>query len=381
MRPSLRFLAFAVIGWAAFRAFSLGLFRLGPLTEQSEARPLPPIVATQFPPVEPVAPADSFGPGGVPVSVASDVSPNAQAIIRYLQGQLSVPAVGQRIAPIYQLRVAVPASPPALPPRPTPLAGAMPMPAAAFYSPLPPLDRWPLSGIAGISHPATRSDAVLPAQSAPLDLRRIDRLQLTMWALLRSPQTELAPSSPLASGGQLSGSQAGLRLTYNLMRQIAASLRTTTEVGRRGGELAGGIRVQPFVNFPAWVTVERRQQLGKYGGGRNAFALFFEGGVYDRPMPFQFNLDAYLQGGVVGLHSRDRFVDGALTLTRPVYRNFSAGLGVWGGAQPGLYRVDAGPRISMQVRRNVRVHFDWRQRLAGNALPGSGPAVTLAGNF
>jgi hypothetical protein len=35
----------------------------------------------------------------------------------------------------------------------------------------------------------------------------------------------------------------------------------------------------------------------------------------------------------------------------------------------------------MRVRRNVRVHFDWRQRLAGNALPGSGPAVTLAGDF
>ena len=381
MRPSLRFLALVVIGWAAFRAISLGLLRLGPLTQQSEARPLPPIVATQFPPVEPIAPVESTGPGGVPVSVAADMPPNAQAIMRYLQGLLSLPSAGQRIAPIYQLQVAVPASPPAPSPQPTPLAGAMPMPAAAFYSPLPPLDRWPLSGIAGISHPVTRSDAVLPAQSAPLDLRRIDRLQLTMWALLRSPQAGLAPPSSLASGGQLGGSQAGLRLTYNFMRQIAASLRTTTEIGRRGGELAGGIRLQPFANLPVWVTAERRQQLGKYGGGRNAFALFFEGGVYDRPMPFQFNLDAYLQAGVVGLHSRDRFVDGALTLTRPVYRKFSAGFGVWGGAQPGLYRIDAGPRISVQVRRNVRVHFDWRQRLAGNAQPGSGPAVTLAGNF
>jgi hypothetical protein len=33
------------------------------------------------------------------------------------------------------------------------------------------------------------------------------------------------------------------------------------------------------------------------------------------------------------------------------------------------------------VRRNVRVHFDYRQRLSGNALPGSGPVVTLAGDF
>jgi hypothetical protein len=33
------------------------------------------------------------------------------------------------------------------------------------------------------------------------------------------------------------------------------------------------------------------------------------------------------------------------------------------------------------MRRNIRVHLDYRQRLAGNAEPGSGPAVTLAGDF
>ena len=92
-------------------------------------------------------------------------------------------------------------------------------------------------------------------------------------------------------------------------------------------------------------------------------------------------LDAYAQAGVVGLKSRDLFADGGITLTRPVYKQFSAGFGIWGGLQPGLYRVDAGPRITMRVRNNVRVHFDYRQRLAGNALPGSGPAVTLAGDF
>jgi hypothetical protein len=35
----------------------------------------------------------------------------------------------------------------------------------------------------------------------------------------------------------------------------------------------------------------------------------------------------------------------------------------------------------MKVRNNVRVHLDYRQKLAGNAQPGSGPAVTLAGDF
>jgi hypothetical protein len=35
----------------------------------------------------------------------------------------------------------------------------------------------------------------------------------------------------------------------------------------------------------------------------------------------------------------------------------------------------------MKVRKNVSMHLDWRQRLTGNVMPGSGPALTLAGDF
>jgi hypothetical protein len=35
----------------------------------------------------------------------------------------------------------------------------------------------------------------------------------------------------------------------------------------------------------------------------------------------------------------------------------------------------------MNVRNNIEAHVDWRQRLAGNAQPGAGPAITLAGDF
>ena len=83
----------------------------------------------------------------------------------------------------------------------------------------------------------------------------------------------------------------------------------------------------------------------------------------------------------MGVRSRDLFADGGMTVMRPVMGRFSAGAGVWAGAQPGLYRVDAGPRISMRVRHNMRVDVDWRQRLAGRAEPGSGPAITLAADF
>jgi hypothetical protein len=258
----------------------------------------------------------------------------------------------------------------------------LPTPRPRFYSSVPVLDEWPLSRMAAASSPL-QSTVVAPQISVPAAPMkpRLDRLQMSMWVMLRPQQAGIAGPQSLASGGSLGGSQAGARLIYNFTRQIAATFRSSSDVGRRGGEIAGGVRVQPLGGIPLWITAERRQRIGQYGGGRSAFALFFEGGLWDRPMPLRFLLDAYLQAGVVGVRSRDKFVDGGLTLTRPVYKNFSAGFGMWGGAQPGVYRVDAGPRVSMRVRNNVRVHFDWRQRLAGNASPGSGPAVTLAGDF
>ena len=363
MRPSLRFLTLAMVGWAGVRAASLGLlpgeelFRI----ERSEARP-PPIVPTQLPPIDPIEPA------------ALEIAPQGYAPVAVQPAMVARPIV---IPVVYAAASSAPA------PYPTRLSGVLPTPAAApqFYSQIPALDEWPLSRIAASSAPPLRQSAVVAAaQSIPAQPSRIDRVQLTAWALLRGQRGGVGPSS-LASGGQLGGSQAGARLSYNFTRQIAATLRTTSDVSRRGGEVAAGMRIQPASGIPLWLTAERRQRIGRLGGGRNAFALFFESGVYDRPLPLRLSLDAYLQGGVVGFRSRDGFIDGALTLSRPVYKQFSAGLGVWGGAQPGIYRVDAGPRVTMRVRSNVKVHFDYRQRLAGNAQPGSGPAVTLAGDF
>jgi hypothetical protein len=252
----------------------------------------------------------------------------------------------------------------------------------AGYSVLPPLGDGPLSLVGNLSAPVSRPERSVPGESVPvLERSRIDRWQLTTWALLRSQQTGIAGSRSLATGGQLGASQAGARLLYNVNRQIALSARTSSEVGRRGGEVAAGVRVQPFAHLPLWLTAERRQAIGRYGGGRSAFALFAEGGLYGMPLPWRFTLDSYLQGGVVGARSRDLFIDGGLAVTRPVFNRFSAGFGVWGGAQPGLYRVDAGPRITMRLRSNLKVHLDWRQRLKGNARPGSGPALTLSGDF
>lgn len=371
MSPSLRFLALTLVGWAGLRAATLGalpgaeIFRV----DRSEAK-APAILPTQFPPIDPIAPAEAnaapnnFAPASLPDSSSAAPARNARPVfVPVYYGPASAPA--QMILPPVRR-----------------LAGALPEPTPAIYASLPLYDQSPLSRLAAAGASPLRSGPIsTPKTAAQLKKNGIDRLQLSAWAMLRAQQAGLAGSHSLAPEGQLGASQAGARLVYNFTRQVSASLRTSSEVGRRGGEIAGGVRIQPARAIPLWFTAERRQRIGRYGDGRNAFAMFAEAGLYQRPMPLRFSLDAYLQGGVVGMHRRDYFVDGALTLTRPVYKQFSAGFGVWGAAQPGIYRFDAGPRVSMQVRSNVRVHFDWRQRLLGNARPGSGAAVTLAGDF
>ena len=360
MRPSLRFLALAVTGWIGVRAATLGmlpgadLFRI----ERSEAK-TPPITPTQFAPVEPVAP------------------PQPETVLQYPAAYYPQQPLRPVMVPVYY---PAPAS--------TPVAAsyrqadaALPPPRRALYGSTWSLDGLATSYSAPVSRPARSSVPTQVTPPAPPLHPGIDRLQLSSWALLRNQQTGVAGSRSLATGGQLGASQAGARFLYNFSRQLAVSARMSSEVGRRGGEVAAGIRVRPIVGIPVWLTAERRQRIGQYGGGRSDFALFAEAGIYQRPLPWQFSLDSYIQGGVVGVRTRDLFIDGALAVTRPVYRNFSFGFGVWGGAQPGLSRLDAGPRFTMQVRRNLKMHADWRQKLAGNARPGSGPALTLSGDF
>jgi hypothetical protein len=382
MSASLRFLTLAVVSWAGIRVATLGAlpgtegFTLGrapPPPRAVAATPVPAIVPTEFPALEPAA-AEAPQPAldgtmtgiqGSPLALAPAPAPVAFATYFYPRG---VP----REAPFVE------ASLPA--PRRGRLSKIAPEPAAVFYAPIPQLDEWPLSRIASASMPVRRSTTAATGQSLPQATiqARLDRVQLSAWALLRGRP---GPSS-LATGGTLGGSQAGARLTYNISRLLAASVRTSSPVGgARGGEVAAGIRVTPFRSIPLSLTAERRQAIGSQGGGRSAFAMFVEGGLYQRPIAWGFDLDAYAQAGVVGARRRDLFADGGLTLTRPLFGRFSAGFGMWGGVQPGLYRVDAGPRLSMKVRDSMRVHLDWRQRLAGNAEPGSGPAVTLAADF
>lgn len=291
MRPSLRFLALVTLGWAGVRAYELGALPDGSfrLIERSEAKTAPSLVPTEFPPIEPVQTAD-----------AQPVSPYPN-LYGMQNGQITPIQIRPVAVPVYYgvNTVHVP-----LPPaRPVEAPSSLPEPRRAIYAQVPELyaqlpdtEQNPFSRLASMALGQGRSSAV-PMQSTPvIDPNRIDRWQVSAWALVRNQQTGVIGSSSLASTGNLGGSQAGARLTYLINRQIAASLRTSSDVGRRGFEVAAGVRVQPLQSIPVWITAERRQRVGQFGG-RNAFAIFAETGVYQRPLPWQLNLDAYLQGG------------------------------------------------------------------------------------
>jgi len=370
MSAPLRFLALIAVGWVAFRAGALWslpgaeAFSVQPKNESAAASP--PVVQTEFPPIAP--PVDPQQAYGYPPPYSVYPGYGAYAANPQYQPYQSTAPVAVRV-PVYY--------PAYYPLQPIPAAAPLPArrPLELNLEPAAPAGDWSLAQLSPLpSQPQIVSKPSVAAQS-PVP-PKLDRLQLSSWALLRG-----RTSGPtLASGGTLGGSQAGARLTYAFDRQLAAQLRTSSPVGGgRGVEVALGARYQPLRSIPVWVNAERRQAVGDYG--RSAFALFAEGGLYQQPLPWRLQLDAYLQGGIVGINSRDLFVDGAFTMTRPLFRNYSAGVGVWGGAQPGAYRVDVGPRLSMKVRSNIRVHADWRQRLAGKSDPGSGPALTLAADF
>ena len=391
MSRSLRFLGVAVLAWAGIRAVSLGMV---PGTEMLAVdRPatsprgantlpaLPPVERTDLTPPELAA----APPSGDPYAAAYPGYPPPPAGYGYPPGPAGygypaayAPPPQPQPPRVYYYPAYLPAAHPPAPRRreqSAPLYAELHDYPGLPYTrePVTPLEQWPLAQI--VSGRSRRAPAQASSVPAPA---RFDRLQLSSWAMLRQRP---GPGS-LSTNGMLGGSQAGMRLLYRFNDRFAASLRTSVPLGTatRGGEGALGVRFQPFPAIPIALTAEQRQAFGK-GGGRSDFALFAEGGLWQRPIVAGFSLDAYLQGGVVGTRRRDLFFDGGATLTRPLWRGISVGGGVWGGVQPGLSRLDVGPRVSMRLVRGMRVHLDYRYKALGNAAPGSGAVVTLAGDF
>jgi len=175
-----------------------------------------------------------------------------------------------------------------------------------------------------------------------------------------------------------------------MRRRLAPGLHLAVRISgplqsSRGKEAALAIDVQPIRALPITFTVERRSGLDS--GGRDAFAAGAFGG-FDAKLTPRLSIDGYAQAGAVGLKRRDLYVDGSIRLEREVFASpnfrFGVGAGAWGGAQPGVARLDLGPQVVAHVpvaSGGIRIGAEWRQRVAGNARPGSGPVLPLGADF
>ena len=189
--------------------------------------------------------------------------------------------------------------------------------------------------------------------------------------------------APQASYG---GSQAAAIVERDLGGGVAGYARASTSLGRTGEEeLALGVRAAPFADLP--ISLHLEQRVADVDDPRTSTAAFVSGGgAVD--LPARLRVEGYGQAGYALGDFDSHFYDAAARLTRPVATpgraRISVGAGAWAGGQRGVDRIDVGPTVVATVpvgEVNVRVGADWRQRVAGNADPGSGPAVTLSVGF
>lgn len=236
--------------------------------------------------------------------------------------------------------------------------------------------------------PPAAATGAEPGRGKPFWMRRqLAGWSLGGWVYLRDGA--MAAPGGIAAASQLGGSQAGLRLGFGFgdTGRLRAYGRATIAVRRLAQrELALGLAFAPLAHWPVDVAVEQRVAVGREG--RTALAAMVSGGVGDVALPHGFRLEAYGQAGVVGARQRDGFADGAVVIDHRLGPDETSPLRLGalaaGAVQPGAARVDVGPRLTLrlpEVGEGSRIALDWRQRVAGDARPSSGLALTLASDF
>jgi hypothetical protein len=208
------------------------------------------------------------------------------------------------------------------------------------------------------------------------------------WLLLRRDTT-----TPITSGrGSYGRSQVGGVLRYSLApssgHKPAAYVRISSALADpHQPEAALGITGRPIPDIPVALAVEGR--VARLDGGTEVRPAAF---AYSEFAPVKLPLgargEAYIQGGYVGGRFETPFVDGQVRIDRTIVRlgpaELRAGGGAWGGAQKGAKRLDIGPGATVAVDLGgapLRLSADWRFRVAGEANPSSGPALTVSTGF
>ncbi|RJY09082.1 hypothetical protein D6201_06645 [Aurantiacibacter aquimixticola] len=244
---------------------------------------------------------------------------------------------------------------------------------------------------AGESTLAVRQDPAPARFFAPAAMEpkgRGSRWSGDAWALWRDSE-----ETPLLSGRPTYGrSQIGAVIRYRLERESGRRpqlhLRASSALeGRTEREVALGASARPISSIPVRVAAEAR--LSETSLGTEARGAAFAVTEFD-PLELPGGLigEAYVQGGYVTGEFATGFVDGQARVTRTLAEvgdfRLETGAGAWGGAQRDAERLDIGPSAAVTFNIGAvraRASADYRFRVAGDAQPASGPALTLSAGF
>ncbi len=211
------------------------------------------------------------------------------------------------------------------------------------------------------------------------------RWRFDSWLFLRDGSPAgLGAARPAFYGA----SQIGGVLTYRLSERSALYLRASQALVDRGEkEVAAGTSFRPIGAFPVTANLEVRA-TDRPGGSELRPAAFIAGGFEGQTLSAGFETRGYGQAGFVGGEFATAFADGSVHVERPIanfpFGEVHLGAGGWGGMQEGASRLDGGPtvRLDLDVAKvPVRIAVDYRIRLAGDAEPASGPAMTISTGF
>lgn len=224
-----------------------------------------------------------------------------------------------------------------------------------------------------------------------------DRWSLDIWSFYRQG-SEAGVPVPQGRAPIYGASQMGTVLQYRLAMLGGHAPRLYLRGYRAliaGGEseLALGASLRPLPKLPIRVAAEGRYTAPEVGDAELRPAAYAVTELAPVPLPLGTRLEAYAQGGWVGGRNSTYFADGQASVTRAIGLvgrmsrdavRLSLGAGAWGGAQKDAQRLDVGPTARVDFRLGrvpARLSVDWRQRVAGDAAPGSGMAATLSAGF
>lgn len=220
---------------------------------------------------------------------------------------------------------------------------------------------------------------------------RPERWSLDSWVLLRpdSSGEAVAGVRPAAYGSSQAGAVVRYRLAPGSSHRPTVYGRATQALAAvKESEVAAGIAARPIPRVPVSIYAEMRATRAGTGGVEFRPAAFAVTELPPLALPFRLRGEAYVQAGYVGGTFATAFVDGQARIDREVARiaggAVRAGAGVWGGAQKGAARLDVGPSAAVHLDLGiapVRLALDYRVRVAGEAAPGTGVAVTLSTGF